>query len=45
MKPKRFAIPHIVRLFMGDEEKLKNFPGDTDSGKIRVIVHKFFENH
>jgi hypothetical protein len=44
MKPKLFAPPHIVRLFLADEEKLKTLPGKSDSEKIRYAVHLYFKN-
>ena len=44
MKPKRFASPHIIRLYLADEEKLGAMPGKTDSEKIRLIVHEYLKN-
>ena len=44
MKPKRFAPPHIVRLYLEDEEKLGIMPGKTDSERIRLIVHEYLKN-
>ena len=44
MKPKRFAPPHIVRLFLGDEEKIKQLPGKNDSERIRLAVHEMLKN-
>jgi len=41
MKPKRFAPPHIIRLFLEDEEKLGVMPGKTE---IRLIVHEYLKN-
>lgn len=44
MKPKRYAAPHIIRLFLEDEEKLKDLPGKNDSEKIRLALHEYFKN-
>lgn len=44
MKPKRFAPPHIIRLYVEDEDKLGAMPGKTDSEKIRLIVHEYLKN-
>jgi len=41
MKPKLFAQPHIVRLFIEDEEKLRTLPGKNDSERIRLAVHEY----
>lgn len=43
MKPKLFASPHIVRLWIEDEKELKKLPGKSDSEKIRYAVHLYFE--
>jgi hypothetical protein len=45
MKPKRFASPHIVRLWLEDEEKLKDIPGPNAAAKLRQIVHEYFRSN
>ena len=39
MKPKRYAPPHIIRLYLKDEEKLKAMPGKA-SANLRELVHE-----
>jgi hypothetical protein len=39
MKPKLFAPPHMVRLYLEDEEKLKAMPGNP-SANIRELVRR-----
>lgn len=43
MKPKRFAPPHIIRLYLEDEEKLKVMPGKA-SARLRELVHEALKN-
>jgi hypothetical protein len=39
MKPKHFAPPHIIRLTLEDEERLKAMSGKA-SANLRELVHE-----
>ena len=42
MKPKRYAPPHLVRLYLEDDARLAAIPGNKAATKIRDIVRAYF---